>query len=198
MLSPVTRTMKASFDQLFSKAAKSKDPLCVSLFSLAFGSSKLSPTGIQPSKITINMSSSTTSTSTNTSTSTTSTTLPSRPGNKALLIDQQGVNSCAGENEKYLARETKRRWRPQIAFEWAESEIDALSDACVPPSGAQAKSQEASTPMLDFDRRAIMVYGIPPSDDLAPLPWVEYDISKLRLYFSKVLSEDESVSVCKT
>ncbi len=46
---------------------------------------------------------------------------------------------------------------PQIEFESAESEIDGLSDACVPPSGAQAKSQEASTPMLDFDHRAIIV-----------------------------------------
>ncbi len=51
--------------------------------------------------------------------------------------------------------------------------------------------------MLDFDRRAIMVYGIPPSDDPSPSTRVEYDISKLRLYFSKILAEDEFVSVCK-
>ncbi len=89
----------------------------------------------------------------------------------------------------------KRRRRPQIAFESAESEIDALPDACVPPSGAQ--SQEASTPMLVFNRRAIMVSGISPSDDPSPSTRVENDISKLRLYFSKVLAEDESVSVCK-
>ncbi len=61
-------------------------------------------------------------------------------------------------------KKKKRRRRPQLSFESAESEIDGLSDACVPPSGAQAKSQEASTPMLDFDHRAIMVYGIPVSD----------------------------------
>ncbi len=51
--------------------------------------------------------------------------------------------------------------------------------------------------MLDFDRRGIMVDGIPPSGDPSPSTRVEYDISKLRLYFSKVLAEDESVSVCK-
>ncbi len=87
---------------------------------------------------------------------------------------------------------------PQIAFESAESEMDALSDACFPPSGAQAKSQEASTHMLDFDHRAIMVYGIPASDGPSPSTQVEYEIPKLRLYFSKVLAEDESVYVCKT
>ncbi len=43
--------------------------------------------------------------------------------------------------------------------------------------------------MLDFDRRAIMVYGIPPSDDPSPSTRVEYD--------SKILAEGESVSVCK-
>ncbi len=48
--------------------------------------------------------------------------------------------------------------------------------------------------MLDFDRRAIMVYGIPPSDDPCPSTRVEYEISKLRLYFSKILAEYESVS----
>ncbi len=42
-----------------------------------------------------------------------------------------------------------------------------------------------------------MVYGIPPSDDPSPSSRVEYDISKLRLYLSKILAEDESVSVCK-
>ncbi len=51
--------------------------------------------------------------------------------------------------------------------------------------------------MLDFDHRAIMVYGIPASDDPSPSTWVEHDISKLRLYFSQILAEDESVSVCK-
>ncbi len=51
--------------------------------------------------------------------------------------------------------------------------------------------------MLDFDHRAIMVHGIPPSDDPSPSSRVEYGIPKLRLYFSKVLAEDESVSVCK-
>ncbi len=51
--------------------------------------------------------------------------------------------------------------------------------------------------MLDFDRRAIMAYGIPPSDDPSPSTRVEYDIPKLRLYFSKLLAEDESVSMCK-
>ncbi len=64
-------------------------------------------------------------------------------------------------------------WRPQIAFESAESEIDALSDACVQPPGAQANSQEASTPMLYFDRRAIMVYGIPASHNPSPSTRVE-------------------------
>ncbi len=48
--------------------------------------------------------------------------------------------------------------------------------------------------MLDFDSGAIMVYGIPASADPSPSTRVEYDISKLRLYFSKVLAEDESVS----
>ncbi len=52
--------------------------------------------------------------------------------------------------------------------------------------------------MLDFDRRAIMLYGIPASDDPSPSTRVEYDISKLRLYFTKVLAEDESVSVCNS
>ncbi len=66
-----------------------------------------------------------------------------------------------------------------------------------PPSGAQAKSQEASTPLLDFDRRAIMIYGIPPSDDPSPSIHVGYDMSKLRLYFSTILAEDESVPECK-
>ncbi len=42
-----------------------------------------------------------------------------------------------------------------------------------------------------------MVYGIPHSDDPSPSTRVEYNISKLRLYFSKILAEDESVSVCK-
>ncbi len=51
--------------------------------------------------------------------------------------------------------------------------------------------------MLDFDHRAIMVYGILASDDPSPSTRVEHDISKLRLYFSKTLAEDESVSVCK-
>ncbi len=57
----------------------------------------------------------------------------------------------------WRSRQTKkeRRRRPQIAFESAESEIDGLSDACVPQPGAQAKSQETSTPMLDFDHRAL-------------------------------------------
>ncbi len=51
--------------------------------------------------------------------------------------------------------------------------------------------------MLDFDHRAIMVYGIPASDDPSPSTRVEHDISKLRMYFIKILAEDESVSVCK-
>ncbi len=71
------------------------------------------------------------------------------------------------------------------------------ADTCLPPSGAQAKSQEVPTPLLDFDRRAIMVYGIPASDDPSPSTRVEYDISRLRFYFRNVLTEDESVSVCK-
>ncbi len=58
----------------------------------------------------------------------------------------------------WRARQKKkqRRLRPQISIESAESEIEVPSGACVPPSGAQAKSQEDSTPMLDFDRRAII------------------------------------------
>ncbi len=51
--------------------------------------------------------------------------------------------------------------------------------------------------MLDFDSGAIMMYGIPASADPSPSTREEYDISKLRLYFSKVFDEDESVSVCK-
>ncbi len=51
--------------------------------------------------------------------------------------------------------------------------------------------------MLDFDNRAIMVYGIPALGDPSPSTRVEHDISKLRRYFSKILAEDESVSVCK-
>ncbi len=51
--------------------------------------------------------------------------------------------------------------------------------------------------MLDFDHRAIMVYDIPASEDPSPSIRVEHDISKLRLYFRKILAEDESVSVCK-
>ncbi len=51
--------------------------------------------------------------------------------------------------------------------------------------------------MLDFDHRTIMVYGIPAPDDPSPTSRVEYDISKLKLYFSKVLAKDESVSVCE-
>ncbi len=51
--------------------------------------------------------------------------------------------------------------------------------------------------MLDFDRRAIIVYGISPSEDPPPLSRVEHDISKLKLCFSKILVENESVSVCK-
>ncbi len=51
--------------------------------------------------------------------------------------------------------------------------------------------------MLDFDHRAIMVYGIPASDDLSPSTRVEHDISKLRMCFSKILAEDESLPVCK-
>ncbi len=50
--------------------------------------------------------------------------------------------------------------------------------------------------MLDFARRAIMISSIPPLDDPSPSTSVEYDISKLRLYFGKILAEDESVSVC--
>ncbi len=42
-----------------------------------------------------------------------------------------------------------------------------------------------------------MVYGIPPSDDPSPSSRVGYDTSKLRLHFSKILAEDESVSECK-
>ncbi len=51
--------------------------------------------------------------------------------------------------------------------------------------------------MQDFDHRAIMVYGNPASNDPSPSTRVEHDISKLRMYFSKVLTEEESVSVCK-
>ncbi len=75
-------------------------------------------------------------------------------------------------------RKTKRCRRPQIAFKSAESEIEPLSDACAPPSGSQGKYQEASNPMLDIDRRAIMVYGIPPSADPYPSSRVDYYISK--------------------
>ncbi len=57
--------------------------------------------------------------------------------------------------------------------------------------------QEASTPMLHFDRRAMIVYGISPSEDLPPLSRVEHDISKLKRCFSKIFAENESVSVCK-
>ncbi len=42
-----------------------------------------------------------------------------------------------------------------------------------------------------------MVYGIPASNDPSPSTRVEHDISKLSMYFSKILTEDESVSVCK-
>ncbi len=55
----------------------------------------------------------------------------------------------------------KKCRRPQIAFKSAEPENEPLSDACAPPSGSQGKYQEASNLMLDIDRRAIMVYGIP-------------------------------------
>ncbi len=41
--------------------------------------------------------------------------------------------------------------------------------------------------MLDFDRRAIIVYGISPSEDPPPLS----------LCFSTILAENESVSVCR-
>ncbi len=92
-------------------------------------------------------------------------------------------------------KKKKRHRRPQIAFESAESKIDGLP--CVPPTGAQAKSQESSTPMLHFDHLAIMVYGIPASDDPSPSTQVEHNISKLRMYFSIIFAEDESVSVCK-
>ncbi len=51
--------------------------------------------------------------------------------------------------------------------------------------------------MLDFDHLAIMVYGIPASDDPSPSTQVEHNISKLRMYFSRIFAEDESVSVCK-
>ncbi len=51
--------------------------------------------------------------------------------------------------------------------------------------------------MLDFDRRAIMEYGILASDDPSPSTRVEHNIPKLRLHFSKVLAKDEFVSVCK-
>ncbi len=58
--------------------------------------------------------------------------------------------------------------------------------------------QEASTPMLDFDRRAIIVYGISPSEDPPPpLSRVEHALAKLKQCFSKILAENESVSVCK-
>ncbi len=95
-------------------------------------------------------------------------------------------------------KKEKRLRRPQIAFESADSEIEAISDACGPPSKAQAKSQEASNHMVDFDRRVIMVYGIPPSDGPSPSSLVAHEISKLRLYFKKKLAEDETVSVCNT
>ncbi len=52
--------------------------------------------------------------------------------------------------------------------------------------------------MLDFDHRAIMVYGIPASDDPSPSTRVEHNISKPRMCFSKILAEDVSVSVCKS
>ncbi len=111
-------------------------------------------------------------------------------------------------------KKKKRCRRPQIIFESAESEIEALSDAYAPPSGAQAKSQYsqpneypkftavphpqgASNPMFDFDRRAIIVYGISPSNNPSPSSRVEHDIPTLRLYFNKILAEDEPVSVCK-
>ncbi len=51
--------------------------------------------------------------------------------------------------------------------------------------------------MLEFDHRAIMVNGIPASDDPSPSTRVEHDSSKLRMNSSKILAEDESVSVCK-
>ncbi len=48
--------------------------------------------------------------------------------------------------------------------------------------------------MLDFDRRAIIVYGISPSEDPPPLSRVEHDISKLKRCFSKILAENESAN----
>ncbi len=58
-------------------------------------------------------------------------------------------------------QEKDRRRRPRIAFESAESEIEALFDACAPPSEAQVESQEPSHHTMDFDRRAILPYGFP-------------------------------------
>ncbi len=111
-------------------------------------------------------------------------------------------------------KKKKRRRRPQITFKSAESEIKAFCGACAPPSGAQAKSQysqpneypmviavphpqEASNSMLGFDRRAITVHGISPSENRSPSNLVEHYISKLGQYFSKIFAENESVVVCK-
>ncbi len=76
------------------------------------------------------------------------------PADEKVLPDatEMPLNPATCSNQ-WRSRQTKkkRRRRPQIAFESAESEINGQSDVCVPPCGAQAKSQEASTPILDFN-----------------------------------------------
>ncbi len=51
--------------------------------------------------------------------------------------------------------------------------------------------------MLESDYQVIIGYGIPSSDDPSSSSRVEHEISKLRLYFSTILAEDETVSMCK-
>ncbi len=69
-------------------------------------------------------------------------------------------------------KKKKRRRCPQIAFESAESEINGLSDVCVPPSGARAKSQEALTPMLNLNSEPLWCMAFQPQTTLLPqLEW---------------------------
>ncbi len=64
-------------------------------------------------------------------------------------------------------KKQKRRRRPRIVFESAQSEIEALSDTCALPPGAQAKlqprenCQAAQIIKNDLAPRAIILYGVP-------------------------------------
>lgn len=105
-------------------------------------------------------------------------------------LDQQcGEN---GEPERIHTRQfgVANGHQPRRNFLLAELILTAIK--------AEADLQhEASKSMPDIDDRAVIVLGIQPSENALPSTSRHHDLSQLRPYFSKILAEVESVSVCK-